>query len=288
MNQIVAKLARSLADKRFRFLTLMATLTLLWACYPVSHITYSDPQDSSINQWLIEVKTGDAKVQLTMSYSRKRDSGGFSYNNTGFGIPIEQLAGLTREQAMSSGAHVVFQLKRDAGTFNFEGWFKDGNGSGHFTFAPDRSFAAQLSSQGYGSPTDEQLLSLAMSDTGFALINELRTQGYERPTLDQLVAMGNHGVGVDYVQGLKSYGYQVKTIDSLVKMRDHGVSLKFIGEMASLGYKSLEPENLIRIRDHGVTPEFINEMVAAGYHQLSVDEWVMIRDHGVNTNYISG
>ncbi len=109
MNQIVAKLAHSLADKRFRFLTLMATLTLLWACYPVSHVTYSDPQDSSINQWLIEVKTGDAKVQLTMRYSRKRDSGGFSYNNTGFGIPLEQLTGLTREQAMSSGD---IQLRR--------------------------------------------------------------------------------------------------------------------------------------------------------------------------------
>ena len=121
MNHIVAKLARSLADKRFRFLTLMATLTLLWACYPVSHVTYSDPQDSSINQWLIEVKTGEANLQLTMRYSRKRDSGGFSYNSTGFGIPLEQLTGLTREQAMSSGAHVEFQLKRDAGTFNFDG-----------------------------------------------------------------------------------------------------------------------------------------------------------------------
>jgi len=73
---------------------------------------------------------------------------------------------------------------------NFEGWFKEGNGSGHFTFAPDRSFAAQLNAQGYGSPSDEQLLSLAMSDTGFALINELKAQGYERPTLDQLIDMG--------------------------------------------------------------------------------------------------
>jgi len=60
------------------------------------------------------------------------------------------LSGLSREQAMSGGAHVQFQLKRDAGAFNFEGWFKDGNGSGHFIFAPDRSFAAQLNAQGFG------------------------------------------------------------------------------------------------------------------------------------------
>jgi len=52
---------------------------------------------------------------------------------------------------------VQFQLKRDAGAFNFEGWFKDGNGSGHFIFAPDRSFAAQLNAQGFGSPSDEAI-----------------------------------------------------------------------------------------------------------------------------------
>src|SRR5260370_42176879 len=105
-----------------------------------------------------------------MRYERKSEKGtGFSSH--GFQVDPSRLSGLTREQAMSGGTHVQFQLKRDAGTFNFEGWFKDGNGSGHFTFTPDRSFAAELNNQGYGSPTDEQLLSLAMRDTGFALIN---------------------------------------------------------------------------------------------------------------------
>src|SRR4029453_2343379 len=211
-------------------------------------------------------------VQITMRYERKSEKGS-GFSSHGFSIDPARFSGLTREQAMSGGTHVQFQLKRDAGTFNFEGWFKEGNGSGHFTFTPDRSFAAELSSQGYGSPTDGQLLSLAMSDTGFALINELKAQGYERPTLDQLIEMGNHGVGLEYVQGLKTYGYQLKSIKYLVKMRDHGVSLKFIGEMAALGYRNLEPEALIRIRDHGVTAAFINEFVAAGYPQLSVEEW---------------
>src|SRR5256886_2390433 len=145
-----------------------------------------------------------------MRYERKSEKGTHSSSH-GFTLDPSLLSGLTREQAMSAGTHVQFRLKRDAGTFNFEGWFKDGNGSGHFTFAPDRSFAAQLNGQGFGSPSDEQLLSLAMSDTGFALINELKNQGYERMTLDQLIDMGNHGVSVEYVQGLKSYGYQLKS-----------------------------------------------------------------------------
>src|ERR1700704_3967684 len=201
--------------KQVRLIAVLGLLALLWACYPVIDTSYSIPQDLGTSQWLIEFRTGEAKVHIELRYERKSEKGNHSSSH-GFTIDPSLLSGLTREQAMSAGTHVQFQLKRDAGMFNFEGWFKEGNGSGHFTFAPDRSFAAQLSSQGVGSATDEQLLSLAMSDTGFALINELRVQGYERPTLDQLVAMGNHGVSVDYVQGLKSYGYQVKTIDSLV------------------------------------------------------------------------
>src|SRR5260370_41064681 len=117
---------------------------------------------------------------------------GSGYSSHGFQIDPGRFSGLSREQAMSGGTHVQFQLKRDAGTFNFEGWFKEGNGSGHFTFTPDHGFASQLTSQGYGSPTDDQLLLLAMSDTGFTLINELKAQGYERTTLDQRVQKRNH------------------------------------------------------------------------------------------------
>jgi uncharacterized protein (UPF0335 family) len=271
--------------RKLRLIAVLGMLGLLWACYPVADTSYSYPQDSGTGQWLIEFRTGEEKIHIEMRYER-HDAKGNHSSSHGFTIDPGRLTGLSRDQAMSGGAHVQFQLQRDAGTFNFDGWFKDGNGSGHFTFAPNRSFAAELKAQGFEQPSDEQLRSLAMSDTGFALINELKAQGYDRPNLDQLVNMGNHGVNTEYVQGLKSYGYQVKTVDNLIGMRDHGVSLKFIGDMVALGYRTLEPEGLIRIRDHGVTPEFINEMTAAGYPQMTIDEWVTLRDHGVNINYI--
>ena len=148
---------------------------------------------------------------------------------------MEQLVGLTRDQAMSSGTNVQFQLKRDAGTFNFVGWFKDGNGSGHFTFAPSSSFASELRRQGFGKPTDEQMLSMAMQDVGFDLINELKSQGYDLTTLEQLVRIGNHGVRLEYVQGLKAMNYSIKSVDLLVKMKDHGVSLNFIRDLVGTG-----------------------------------------------------
>ena len=105
------------------------------ACYPSNEVTSSNPQDTINKSWLIEYKTGEQKVHVTLRSIRKRDDHE-GHNNTGFTISPDQLTGLTREQAMSAGTHVQFQLKRDAGTFNFDGWFKEGNGSGHFTFSP--------------------------------------------------------------------------------------------------------------------------------------------------------
>lgn len=55
-------------------------------------------------------------------------------------VAPESLQGLTREQAFSAaGTHVRFDLRRDAGTFACEGWFRQGSGSGHFNFIPDHN-----------------------------------------------------------------------------------------------------------------------------------------------------
>lgn len=265
---------------------LVAILAMAWACYPVAETSFSNPQDTGVMQWLIEQKTGESRLHMTLRYSRQNEKGRSSSSN-GFMIAPEQLEGLTRAQMMSAGTNVKFQLRRDAGTFHFEGWFREGNGSGHFNFSPNSSFATQLSQQGFGSPTPEQQLSLALNDIGFALIDELKSQGYDKPTLAQLVKMGHHGVRLEYVKGMGGLGYRVKSIDQLIKLRDHGVTLKFIQELADLGYQNVPIEQLLRTRDHGVTARFINEFVAAGYRVDSLEEWVKLRDHGVTTKYVT-
>jgi hypothetical protein len=274
-------------EKWVKLLVVVAALNVLWACYAGSEVGYSNPQEQpTVNQWLIEVKAGDVQIQLMTRSSRDRDGGWNSYSSTSFKLPLEQLVGLTREQASSTGSPVQFQLKRDAGTFNFEGWFKEGNGSGHFLFTPNASFAAELNKQGLGKPTDKQLFSLAMHDVGFPLISELRSQEYDLVSVEQLVTMGNHGVRLDYVQGLKGFGYSLKSVDLLVKMKDHGVNLQFIRDLASLGFTGVAPEELVRTRDHGVNADYINEFIAAGYERMTLDQWITLRDHGVKAELV--
>ena len=112
---------RLINDRRLRLIAVLGMLGLLWACYPVTDTTYSYPQDSGSGQWLIEFRTGEEKIHIEMRYER-HDAKGNHTNSHGFTIDPARLNGLTREQAMSGGMHVQFQLQRDAGTFNFDGW----------------------------------------------------------------------------------------------------------------------------------------------------------------------
>jgi DNA-binding transcriptional MerR regulator len=287
-------LRQLIAGDRKCALFLLCLLTVSLACVPASYTNNTGPGYSDANsiaaqvsftgQWLVEFRTGEDKVQFSLRYESRN---GHDTNNTGFHIAPDQLRGLTREQAMSGGTHVQFQLKRDAGTFNCEGWFKDGNGSGHFVFSPDQSFAAELKRQGYGTPSAEQQFHMALSDVSLAFIEELKAQGYEQPTLAQLVDSGNHGVRLEYIQGLKSLGYNLRKIEDLIEMKDHGVSLNFIRDMTASGYERIPAEELVRLKDHGVNPDLIRALKAAGYAQLSLNQLVEMKDHGVNTKFIS-
>ena len=248
-------------------------------------------QERFEGQWLVEYKTDEGKTSLTLRHkeSRQGKDGGRHESdwNTTRNIEPDELRGLTREQVFSdNGTNVRFDLRRDAGTFACEGWFRRGSGSGHFTFVPDQGFAAELSRRGVGSPTDRQLFSLAMANAGLALLDELSAQGYERPTVEGLVRMGEHGVHADYVRGMGAAGYRLRTIEALVRMRDHGVGPDYVRELRGYGYQDLSAEELLRARDHGVTAGFIRELQGAGYKAPALEGLIRIRDHGVSAGYI--
>jgi hypothetical protein len=252
-----------------------------------THADASLPQaqadETYTGQWIIEPEREANWLHLTLMYSHKQGRGQSMHSNR---IAADQLRGLGSAQMMSAGTNVQFQIVRDAGTFNCEGWFKSGRGSGHFVFAANPSFVAELKRRNYEAPTEAQLFRLALSDTGLALLDELQAQGYERPTLDQLVRMGDHGVSLDYVRALKSQGYSVQSVDLLTRMVDHGVTVSFIKELEALGYKNLPVPTLIRTVDHGVTPAYIQELAALGYRDQPLEQLTRLVDHGVTAPFI--
>lgn len=245
-----------------------------------SAVTAGSEQDrltpDSPGTW--EIRPGQTTETVRLQLRERNSSSGFS-------IGVDRLEGLTADQRSGAGGPVTFTVRRDAGTFTFEGVFRSGVGGGTYTFAPSATFPAELVKRGFARPTPADQLALARHDVGFAFLDELTTQSYPKPTLPLLVRAGQHGVGLDYLRGMGAAGYRVGALETLIELRDHGVTPDYIRDLAANGYKGLSAQELRRARDHGVSADYVKEMRALGYDSLSMDALINARDHGVSSDY---
>lgn len=203
-------------------------------------------------------------------------------------VPIAQLEGLTGVRLEDAGGPVQFRVRRDAGTFTFEGVVRNGVGAGTYSFAPDAKYPAELVRRGFARPTELEQYQLARHDVGYAFLDELTKQGYGKAQTSELVRAGQHGVQLTYLREMGALGYRLGSLAPLIELRDHGVTAAYVRELAELGYKGLTADELRRARDHGVNPEYVRAMRDAGYGSLAMEQLVNARDHGVTQEYIRG
>ena len=234
--------------------------------------------------WRLDYNDTQQRVQLTFEDFDGR--GGRT--STSFPVPFTSLEGLSISQLLGPTTPVRFRLRRDAGTFSFDGRAGSGWGRGVFDFRSDPQFRDQLARRGYERPDDEEQFQLALHDVGYALVDELKTQGYRRPSLGGLIKMGQHGARYDFVRGLAQLGYKLGDTDKLVELRDHGVTPTFITGLAEHGYSKLTADELVEMRDHGVTPAYISGLRTHGFSRLSSDQLIKLRDHGVTPSFVEG
>jgi beta-lactamase regulating signal transducer with metallopeptidase domain len=226
--------------------------------------------------WQIRLAADGRSAHLTIGVGEHS-----SYGTT---ISLDRIEGLATILT-GPGGPARYTLKRDAGTFDFEGVVRSGAGGGTFSFTPNTAFADDLVRRGFSKPTPLELGTLAWSDIGFAFIDELNALKYEKPTLQQLVNGAQHGVSRAYVREMSELGYRVGTIDALVRLRDHGVDPGFVRSMRAEGFNALTVDELVRSRDHGVDPVFSRDLRALGY-RLNLDQLVDARNHGIDAGYV--
>jgi beta-lactamase regulating signal transducer with metallopeptidase domain len=235
------------------------------------------PQDGLPGTWEIRPTGSDGTVHLRLVELN---------SSSGSNVPSEQLEGLTAAQRAAAGGPVQFRIRRDAGTFTFEGVFRSGVGAGTYSFTPDPNFAAELAKRGLARPTAREQYQLARHDVGFAFLDELTRQGYAKPQTADLVRAGQHGVQAAYLREMGVLGYRLGSLDPLIELRDHGVTPGYVRELAAQGYKGLPAGELRRARDHGVDPEYVRTMRDAGYGALTMEQLINARDHGVDARFV--
>jgi beta-lactamase regulating signal transducer with metallopeptidase domain len=202
-------------------------------------------------------------------------------------LDVRQLADLAPAQ-LTNTTHVKFVLKREAGSFSFEGAFLAGVGTGTYTFTPSADFLAELARRKLEKPSDSDLQALAVADVGVSYFEALGAEGYPGATAAQIVRGLDHGVNLNYVREMGQEGYRLDGLEALVVLRDHGVSAQYARELRELELTALPPADLVRSRDHGVSPDYVRGLRGLGYPQLSLDELIRARDHGVSVDYAIG
>src|SRR5436305_2633249 len=224
--------------------------------------------------WSAE-RRGD-KIQLEMSMSW---GGGHHTWTNGETYSAKDLPGL------AAGPDVHFELRRDAGTFRFEGKFKGDQGSGFFTFAGNPGYVRDMAALGY-KVTEDRLLEMATHDISLAFVREIHDSGYRDASLDKLVELRIHGVSPQFIHELSTLGYRNVPADQLVELRIHGVSPDLVRELSADGYAKVPVDQLVQFRIHGVSPEFIHGLAANGYRGVPADELVQFRIHGVSPEFV--
>jgi hypothetical protein len=249
----------------------------------------ASPLDTSPGQ----ANNGSVRVFLELRTTRMPDAGAGETRggdwSTGQNVWPNELPGLPPSGGERLTAPVArFELRREAGTFTFDGAFRDGRGAGLFTFTPRPEFAAEIKSLGYSAPlTLWRHYQLAVHDIGPRYVRALRAEGYTALTLDEVERGRNHGVTLEYIRALNDHGYRNVAWEDLVRARDHGVTDSFITDLKTAGYSNLSLEQLVRTKDHGVNKSLLDALAAHGFRSAPLDDVIRVKDHGVSAEYIA-
>jgi hypothetical protein len=243
---------------------------------------FLDREAETEGRWTLDVEE-DGTLQLNLMYARG--------NHWGRGIPREDLLGLTDAQiASAASTPVAFRIEREAGRFELEGSFRDGEGAGHFDFHPDPGFAATLRSlriRGADGLSEVQQMHLALGGASAARIRELRALDLGELDVDDLIQFAIFDITPEYVRSLRALGVTGTNDPArVVQMRVHRISAAYIRELEAAGYRDLATEQLLQMGIHGVSAQQVRELAELGFRGISARELVEMRIHRVTPEYI--
>jgi hypothetical protein len=231
-----------------------------------------------------EIEAAPEGETLRVMLARAVEGGG--KDNRHFRLALSELSGLTRGEVFARGGDVRFQLRREAGVFDFTGRFAEGRGAGAFTFTADAGYVERLTREGYGEALRQNLLGFAIGNFAGSPADEFAALGLDRPTPEQLKEMAWHGAGLDFIRELKALGYEPRSVAQLIEMRRHGAGPAFAEELRKLGYERPTLEQLVEMRRHGASVDFIRQLQARGYERPTIDQLIELRKHGAGTAFI--
>ena len=313
MKKNPVNLYRSPLSVRLIFACLLAFSVTAAALLGTSFVTpRAAAQEKLTGEWIADFsRKNPDEVQFTTIHRTAR--GGM--NNSGDGILLSQLQGLTREQAFGAKTDVTFRIVREAGTFDCEGFFKQGKGAGFWSLTPNPAFIAGMRERGYANLSTEDLYHSARFDitlksvddikaAGFdklafkdlfeasifkvtsEFVREMKAAGFENLTLKQLIEARIFKIDAEYVKEVQAMGFERQPLKMLVEMKIAKITPEFIRQMRALGFENLTLRDLNELGIHQVSPEFVEGIKAEGFAAVTARQAIELKIHGVDREYI--
>src|SRR3569833_2318488 len=117
-------------------------------------------------EWTLSRSENDSKVRFSLQSSRNGD-----HFSTSSDWNTDDFRGIDWS---SPGKHDVhFTIARDAGTIECEGFLKNGDGAGLFTFNPNSRYGSDMQSLGFSGISDGEQLAFAIHDVSLAFSREI-------------------------------------------------------------------------------------------------------------------
>lgn len=225
------------------------------------------------------IRRSDVAGQVRFSLIESRPSG---HSEFGSDWPLRALQGLDTSK---SGRHEVhFTVSRDAGKFDCEGFFDNGEGAGLFHFFPRAQYAEEMKSLGFDVDEEKQF-AMAAQDVSLEFAKQMKGEHLEGLNTDKLIAFRIFGVTTDFIHNVRAAGLNIVDSDKLVAFRIHGVTPEMIRALRQEGYNPHE-DKLLALRIHGATQDWIAQMSKLGYNHVDLDQLVAFRIHGVTAEFI--
>ena len=279
--------------KSYRMI-LRASFSLALVALIAAHVARA--QSAVTGTWTATTATGNAgnPDHINLNFERRTESGGRS--STGMTYQFSELQGLTREQALGTGA-VRFSLVREAGRIDCEGTFQNGRGSGTFTFTGNASFVAAMKSRGFDferqdsarhgeRDPEDRLFSATAINVTTAAADDLLSAGFGQLDVEDLFKAVIFKVDSKFAREMKASGFENMGMEELVKARIFKIDADYVRQVAQMGFAKEPFESLVKMRIFKITPEFINEMRNEGLASLSVEDLVRLQIFKVDAAFI--
>ena len=241
-------------------------------------------QETITGEWVADFnRQRDGEVQFTIL--RRTERGG---NHTSSdGMALSEFQGLSREQALGARSDVRFRLVREAGTFEFEGTFREGKGAGQWTLTPNPGFISMMRGRGYDNLSTDDLFSAALFDINQKAIEDLKAAGFDRLSFKELVEARIFKVTSEFIREMKAAGFENLSLKELVEARIFKIDSQFVKEVQAMGFERQPLKQLVELRIFKITPEFIREMREMGFENLSLKQLVELRIFKVTPDFVN-